>query len=65
MAINSYETALKKWREVSNPNKATAPEKVRLRPELELFFEMSLGSVYESCGKDDIALSCYMRAKQI
>jgi hypothetical protein len=63
MAINSYETALKKWREVSNTTKATAPEKFRLRPELELFFEMSLGSVYESCGKDDIALSCYMRAK--
>ena len=37
----------------------------KLRNELELFFEMSLGSVYESCGKDDIALSCYMRAKAI
>ena len=24
-----------------------------------------LGSVYESCGKDDIALSSYMRAKKI
>lgn len=26
---------------------------------------MSLGSVYESCGKDDIALSSYMKAKKI
>ena len=38
---------------------------MRLRPELELYFEMSLGSVYESCGKDDIAMDCYMRARQI
>lgn len=30
-----------------------------------MFFEMSLGSIYESCGKDDIALSCYMKAKII
>ena len=37
----------------------------KLRNELELYFEMSLGSVYESCGKDDIALSSYMRAKKI
>jgi len=26
---------------------------------------MSLGSVYESCGKDDIAISYYMRAREI
>mmetsp|Transcript_4956 Transcript_4956/g.6364 ORF Transcript_4956/g.6364 Transcript_4956/m.6364 type:complete len:170 (+) Transcript_4956:313-822(+) len=26
---------------------------------------MSLGSVYESCGKDDIAISYYMRAQEI
>ena len=26
---------------------------------------MSLGSVYESCGKDDIAMSCYIRARKI
>ena len=29
----------------------------RLRPEQELFFEMSLGSVYESSGRDEIAIS--------
>jgi len=34
----------------------------KLRPEQELFFLMSLGSVYESSGKDEIAISCYMRA---
>ena len=26
---------------------------------------MSLGSVYESCGKDEIAMSCYIRGKKI
>lgn len=25
---------------------------------------MSLGSIYESCGKDDIAITCYMKAIQ-
>lgn len=57
MAIHSFEKARELWREILNVNK--------LRAELELFFEMSLGSVYESCGKDDIALSCYMRGKKI
>ena len=36
-----------------------------MRPEQELYFELSLGSIYESCGKDDIAISCYMRARAI
>ena len=40
-------------------------KKDKLRAEIELFFEMSLGSVYESAGKDDIAMSCYNRAKKI
>lgn len=31
----------------------------------ELYFELTLGSIYESCGKDDIAIACYMRAKAI
>ena len=38
---------------------------LRLRPEQELYFDLSLGSIYESCGKDDIAMSCYMRAREI
>jgi hypothetical protein len=44
MAVHSYETARVMWREELNV--------ANLRDELELFFEMSLGSVYESCGKD-------------
>lgn len=43
------------------PAEAEANES-RLRPEQELFFLMSLGSVYESSGKDEIAISCYMNA---
>ena len=39
-----------------------AQNEARLRPEQELFFMMSLGSVYESSGKDEIAISCYMNA---
>lgn len=57
MAIHAYEQARSQWRTLLNTAK--------LRNELELFFEMSLASVYESCGKDDIALSCYMRARKI
>ena len=57
MAIHSYEQARDIWMEELNVAK--------LRNELELFFEMSLGSVYEWSGKDDIALSCYIRARKI
>ena len=45
------------------PDPAQAVENTnKLRPEQELFFLMSLGSVYESSGKDEIAISCYMNA---
>jgi tetratricopeptide (TPR) repeat protein len=54
MAVHSYEEARRVWRKDLNV-------KV-LRPEVELFFELSLGSVYESSGQDLIALSCYVRA---
>lgn len=57
MAVHSLEKGRDQWREILNA--------MKLRNELELFFEMSLGSVYESCGKDDVALSCYLRAKKI
>ena len=31
----------------------------------ELYFDMSLGSIYESCNLDDISIPCYMRAIDI
>ena len=57
MAISSFERSRDLWRETLNVK--------ALKNELELYYEMSLGSVYESCGKDDIAMSSYMRAKKI
>ena len=46
--------------------KTEAPKPVTLsNPVHELYFELTLGSIYESCGKDDIAIACYMRAKAI
>jgi len=45
-----------------SPEPAPPVGEHRLRPEQELFFEMSLGSVYESSGRDEIAISQYMNA---
>ena len=45
---------------------AEAPKPITyLRHEQELYFELTLGPIYESSGKDDIAISCYMRARAI
>jgi len=57
LSINSFEQARDGWRELLGVK--------LLKNEYEMFFEMSLGSVYESCGKDDLALGCYMDAKKI
>jgi hypothetical protein len=57
LATHSYDEARNLWKQML--------EVKVLRNELELFFEMSLGSVYESCGKDDMALSHYMAARKI
>ena len=46
-------------------SQSSTTTKTHLRPEQELYFELSLGSIYESAGKDDIAMSCYMRALDI
>lgn len=52
------------------PSNALAVEKaklaeLRLAPVEELYFDMSLGSIYESCNLDDISIPCYMRAIKI
>ena len=77
MAVRSLEQARALWRESDPHIPAAVPKKAqpgrpaepaqgptenKLRPEQELFFHMSLGSVYESSGKDEIAISCYMNA---
>jgi len=74
MAVHSLEQARDEWRAlISPPQKEVAKDAASalsktityLRPEQELYFELSLGSIYESCGKDDIAISCYMKALRI
>ena len=78
MAVKSLEMARERWQILAipgnddspaklgrKPTLAEAPEPVALRPEQELYFELSLGSIYESAGKDDIAMSCYMKALNI
>lgn len=30
-----------------------------------MFFDLSLGSVYESAAKDDLAIDCYLKARNI
>jgi tetratricopeptide (TPR) repeat protein len=60
MAIDCFEKAKASWLEILHPT-----ETPTLKKEQELFFELSIGSVYESCGKDDLALNQYMKAKEI
>jgi len=76
MAVRSLEQAREMWRAMApmpiqpptakklaaGETPGPAQNEKRLRPEQELFFLMSLGSVYESSGKDEIAISCYMMA---
>jgi tetratricopeptide (TPR) repeat protein len=81
MAVKSLEMARSRWQILSiipEINEDSSPVKIgrkaklnetlepaSLRPEQYLYFELSLGSIYESAGKDDIAMSCYMRALNI
>ena len=68
MAVKSLEMARAEWKNIvknSNYKPEDTMSTPMLRPEQELYFELSLGSIYESCGKDDIAMSCYMKASNI
>ena len=35
------------------------------RLDLELFFELNYASIYESCGRDELALAQYVKAKEV
>lgn len=61
LAIDCFEKALESW---INILKAEG-KNVQLRSEYQLFFDLSIASVYESAGKDDLALKYYMKAKEI
>jgi tetratricopeptide (TPR) repeat protein len=79
MAVKSLEDAREMWRTLITPKRKEEKPKLgettkkletvplvllKLRPEQELYFDLSLGSIYESAGKDDIAMSFYMKARE-
>ena len=57
LALKCFEEARKSWKSIEN--------KQLLRPEFELFFELSLASVLESFGKDNLALQKFIVAKNV
>jgi len=57
MALGTLLKARDDWRKDLNTK--------QLRPEIELFFELSIGSVYESSGRDEHALSQYIKSRHI
>ena len=59
MAIECFQKAKSMWLDLIKND-----EKV-LRKEQDLYLELSMASVYESAGKDDLALNSYMNAKAI
>jgi tetratricopeptide (TPR) repeat protein len=62
MAIKCFTDSKELWiNYLKNLNK----EKAQLKSEQELFYDLSIASVYESSGKDDLALSTYMKAKAV
>lgn len=63
MAIDCYEKARETWMTLLRQRDSAA--KTLKRPEQELFFHLSIGSVHESAGKDDLALVAYMKAKEV
>ena len=59
LAVECLQQARKDWMKL---------EKDQARPfkkEYELFFDLSIGSVYESCGKDDLAIDSYLKARKV
>ena len=52
MAIQTFKEAQDKWNEIEE-----------LNDDQELFFALSLAAIYESCGKDELALGQYFVAK--
>ncbi len=54
LAIECLQNARKIWQD-KEKNAAR-----NFKKEYELFFALSIGSVYESCGKDDLAIDAYL-----
>jgi tetratricopeptide (TPR) repeat protein len=60
MAIKCFNDSKDLWLSLIKGNKDKS-----LKKEQELFYDLSIASVYESCGKDDLALNTYMKAKAV
>ena len=60
LAVNCFEMARKAWL-----NELKDKDVKTLKTVQELFFALSIASVYESAGKDDLALQYYMNAKEV
>jgi tetratricopeptide (TPR) repeat protein len=67
MAILCFENARKEWIEllIQEGHQPKKDETSPLKKEQEMFFILSIASVYESCGKDDLALYQYIKAKDL
>ena len=61
MAIECFNNARSEWLRIL---KDEGTDK-QLRKEQDLYLELSIASVYESAGKDDLAFNTYMNAKNI
>lgn len=59
MAIECFNNARSTWLDLIKND-----EKI-LKKEQDLYLELSIASVYESAGKDDLALNSYINAKAV
>jgi hypothetical protein len=59
MAIKCFTDSKEHW--LTFLKSADPP--LKMKKEQEMFYDLSIASVYESCGKDDLALNTYMKAK--
>lgn len=55
MAVQCFQEAQNAW----------VKEEKTLKKEQEMFFQLSIASVYESCGKDDLALHYFIKSKTV
>ena len=55
LAIENYNRAKELWKEEEGKNE--------LSPQLELFFEFTIGGVYQSSGRDDYAFNSFYNCR--
>ena len=65
MAIVCFDKAKKEWLDIIRVDLGSKKEEPQLKKEQDMFFILSIASVYESCGKDDLALNQYIEAQNL